>query len=161
MKKLVSLLLCLMMLAVAGFACAESVEDLYAGEWVQITDGPKLYIPEGWVELEITEEFAADGLFYAVATPDYECTCQLYWFPLDEDMEVEELLVEMEAAFPGCELLDLGNAAFVCFADMEADVLGFAALDANEPGLYQFMFTPASNEDLQLVASAIVASMTE
>jgi len=147
MKKLISLLLCLMMLATASFACAESVEDLYAGVWMQ--------------KVEITEELAQTGLFYAVTDPDMIATCQLYWFPLEQPMELDALLADIQTAYPGAELLDLGNAAFVVYADMEADVLGFAALSAVEQGMYQFMFTPASNEDLQLVASAIVASMTE
>ena len=161
MKKLIALLLCLMMLAVAGFACAESIEDLYEGFWVQIENGPKLYIPEGWVELEITEELAEAGLFYAVASPDLACTCQLYWSELEEAMEVDALLANFQTTYPESQLIDLENAAFVCYADMEADVLGFAALSAVEQGMYQFLFTPASNEDMQIVASAIVASMTE
>ena len=161
MKKLISLLLCLMMLAVAGFACAESMEDLYEGVWKQIENGPKFYIPVEFQDLEIPEEYAAEGMIYLAATEDGAYTCQIYWSLLEQPKEIEELLADIQSIYPGSELIDLDNAAFVCYADMEADVLGFAALSAVEQGMYQFLFTPASDEDMVTVASAIVASMTE
>lgn len=161
MKKLLALLLCLMMMTCAAFACAESVEEMYEGVWIEIIDGPEFYIPSDWMEIEITEEYAEAGLCYAAASPDGEYTCQVYWSALEEDMEVDALLTEMLALYPDSQLLDLETAAFVCFIDTEIDALCFAALDAVEPGLYQFMFTPASDDDLCTLASAIVASIAE
>ena len=161
MKKLISLLLCLMMLAIAGFACAEGFEALYAGTWKQIENGPKFYIPDFFCDIEISAEDAETGLIYLAATEDEAYTCQIYWMLLDAPKEIEELLADIQTVYPESQLIALENAAFVCYADMDKDVLGFAALSAVEQGMYQFLFTPASDENMVVVASAIVASMVE
>ena len=138
MKKLLSLVLCLLMVTFAGAALAEtaetadSIESAYEGVWVTFEDAPSIYLPADWLELEVTEELAAAGLFYVAASPDGAYTCQLYWSALEENLEVEGLLAVMQTLYPSSQLIELNGAAFVCFADAEADVLGFAALDAVE-----------------------------
>lgn len=160
MKKILSLVLALMMLLFAGAACAEDVniEDLYEGEWVEFEGGFQLYLPTAWPEVEVTAEMEEAGIGYARADEDW--AFMLAWSALDADLSVEELQVVLQEAYSAAEIIQLDECAVVCYADVENDSLCFAALDGTEPGMYLFCFTPGSDENLQALASVIMASLT-
>lgn len=160
MKKLLALVLCLMMMAFAGAAMAESAaEQAFDGTWVQFEDGFELYLPSEWLEIETTDEMLEAGIFYAVCSPDGAYTCQLAWSGLDDEMTLEEVQAELATIYPDAEIIATENVEMVFYTDTENDVMGCAALDAAEPGLYQFYFTPASDEDFTLLAAYIATSI--
>jgi len=161
MKKMLSLVLALMMVLLAGFACAEEVkfEDFYAGEWVAFEGGFQLYLPTEWPEVEITAELAESGVGYGRS--DGEWAFLLGYSALDADLSVEELQAILEGAYSYAEIIELQDCAVVCYLDEANDSLCFAALDGTEPGMYIFCFTPASDENLQALATVIMASLTQ
>lgn len=161
MKKLLSLILTLMLVLSAGFACAEEVnfEDFYPGEWVEFEGGFQLYLPTDWPELEITDEMAEAGVGYGRS--DGEWAFLLGYSPLDADLSVEELQVILQEAYGYAETIELTDSAVVCYLDEANDSLCFAALDGTEPGMYIFSFTPAGDENMQALATVIMASLTQ
>lgn len=162
MKKMLSLVLALMMVLLAGFACAEEAvnfEDFYPGEWVEFEGGFQLYLPTEWPELEITADLTEAGIGYGRS--DGEWAFLLGYSELDADLSVEELQAILQDAYSYAEIIELQDCAVVCYLDEANDSLCFAALDGTEPGMYIFCFTPASNEDLQALATVIMASLTQ
>lgn len=152
MKKLTSLILALICL-LAFSAVAE--------ELVPITfeDGFQISLPGDWVELEVTDEMLEGGVFYAAASPDGANTVQISWSALEAEMTIEEVQADLATAYPDAEVAELNGIAFVGFSDAANDLFGFTALDAVEPGLYTFWFTPASDEAFIGSAATIVASI--
>ena len=160
MKKLLALVMALIMLLSSAAVAEEIVyEQFFDGTWVQFEDGFEIYLPSEWLELEVTDEMLEGGIFYAVMSPDGAYTCQMIWSALDAEYTYEEALAEVDAIYPGAELLEVNGIGLICFADAENDILGFAALDGAEPGLYMFFFTPMADENLQLLASVIASSL--
>ena len=164
MKKLLALVLALVMTLSMGSVLAEdlpieTIEQLYDGAWVQFEDGFEIYLPADWVEFETTPEMNAGGIFYLCGTEDAEYTCAMTWSPLEAECTVEEAHQELAAAYPGAELVEVNGIALIVFGDAENDQLTFAALDATEPGVYLFIFTPMSDENFRVLASAIAASL--
>ena len=160
MKKLLALVLALLMF-LSSAAMAEEIvyEQFFDGTWVQFEDGFELYLPSEWLELEVTDDMLEGGIFYAVMSPDGKYTCQVGWSPLDADYTYEEALAQVEAVYPGAKLMEVNGIGLICFGDGANDILGFAALDGAEPGLYMFFFTPMSDENLQIMASVIASSL--
>ena len=71
MKRLVVFLL---IACVLCSACALA-ESSVNGIWIQIQEGMEVFLPENWVALELTDEMKAEGIFYAVVSPEGTRTC--------------------------------------------------------------------------------------
>ena len=166
MKKILSLVLCLMMLF-TGFAFAEeatdempaTAEEAYEGVWVQFEDGFELYLPAEWVEIEVTEEMLEGGIFYVAASPDGAYTCQLAWTALEAETAIEDLQAELAVAYPDATLMVVNEIPMIVYSDAENDMLAAVAMDAAEPGVYMFCFTPASDADYMVLAGYIISSI--
>ena len=166
MKKILALVLSLMMLcccaAVAEEAAPEvvydpaAIEALFEGEWVVFDDGVQLYVPAGWVELELTEDILATGTYYAIASED-GAVLSLAWAALEQAVTIEDAFAELSVTYPGASMIDNGAMLLVCYADAASDAMGYMAIDPAEPGVYTLNFSPMSNADL-VVLSAIIAS---
>ena len=154
MKKFFALALVLVSL----FSCAAMAE---AVELVPVTfeDGFQISLPGDWLELELDEETMAQGIFYAACSTDGANTVQISWSGLDAAMTIEEVQADLATAYPDAQIAELNGIAFVGFTDTANDLFGFVALDAAEPGLYTFWFTPASDADFLTTTSYIVASI--
>lgn len=160
MKRLLAAALCLtMVLCMTAAVCAEGVESLFDGTWVQFEDGFEIYLPSDWYEFECTEEMNAQGIFYMAGTEDMSYSCTMAWQALEEDCTVEAFHAELVTAYPGAELVEVNGIAVIVYADLENDLLNCIALDASEPGFYMFAFSPADDEDFQNLAAAITASI--
>lgn len=159
MKKLLALVLSLMM--VFSFACALAKEPAvsYEGAWVKFEDGFELYLPADWLEVEVTDEIAAGGIFYIAASPDVSKMCQIGWSALEKDMSIEELQAAFATAYPDAFLANPSGVGLVGYTDAERNMLVAAALDGEEPGVYMFCFTPADDEAFQTVAGEIASTI--
>lgn len=162
MKKILALILCLLM-ALSLTAVAETpavaIEDLYEGAWVKFEDGFELYLPAGWYEHECTEEMNAKGIFYMAGTEDLSYSCTLSWQPLEKDCTIAELQAELVSVYPNANVVEVNGVGLVAWADAETNMLICVALDATEPGFYMFAFSPADDEDFQVLASLIASTI--
>ena len=154
MKKIFALVLALVSLF-SFAAMAETVELVP----VTFEDGFQVSLPGNWIELELTDEIHAAGIFYAAASPDGANTVQISWNALEAEVSIEEVLADLAASYADATIIEVNGIQFVGFTVVENDICGFTALDAAEPGLYTFWFTPASDESFVETAVAIVASI--
>lgn len=165
MKKLAALFVSLCMLfSCAAFAEEEvivNIEDLYEGVWVPFEDdGFEIYLPSEWLIVELTEEeIAQSGIYFMVASEDGAYTASVAWQALEAEVDLAGLEASLAAGYPGAQIIATGNIESVCFADGENDMLGFALLDQEDLGMYLFCFTPASDADMQLLATMIMTSI--
>ena len=162
MKKVLALVLCLLMTLSLSFASAEATiaeaaEVLYEGVWVQFEDGFEIYLPADWYAYECTEEMNAKGIFYMAGTEDMSYSLTLAWKALEADCSIEELHAEMLTVYPDAQLMDVSGVGLVFYEDTANGLLNYIALDATEPGMYMFAFSPAGDE-VFLVESAIIAA---
>ena len=163
MKKVLAFALCLMMLLSLGLACAESAahpaESMYEGVWVKFEDGFEIYLPADWYEFECTEEMNAQGIFYMAGTEDLAYSCTLAWSALDADYTVEELHAEMATEYPEAQIMSVSDVGLVYYADAENNLMNYLALDATEPGVYMFAFSPADDAMFNTQAAYIASSI--
>lgn len=161
MKKVLAFILCLLMALSLCCASAETMthpcEALYEGAWVQFEDGFELYLPAEWYEYPCTEEMNAQGIFYMAGTEDFSYSCTLGWTPLEADCTIEELHAEMITVYPEAQVMEVNDVGLVCYYDAANNLVNYLALDAAEPGVYLFAFSPADDE-VFVVQSALIAS---
>ena len=155
MKKALAMILVLVSL----FTCAAFAEE--AVELVPITfeDGFQIALPGDWVELELSDEEYEAGIFFAAASPDGANTVQISWNALDAEISIEDAQADLAGTYADAAVVELNGIPFVGFTDAENDICGFTTLDAVEPGLYTFWFTPASDEAFYETAGAILGTI--
>lgn len=167
MKKLLSVALALMMMLSFAALAEETAETVYdpaaiealmEGEWYTFDDGVEIYLPTGFVELELTEDVLATGTYFAVASEDGAYVITLAWSALEEAITIEDALAELEVTYPGAAMVDNGALQMVCFADAASDVIGYMTVDPAEPGVYTMTFSPMSDADFVTVSAVIVSS---
>lgn len=163
MKKALAMILVLVSLF-SFAAYAETADEATAEtaiELVPITfaDGFQIALPGDWVELELAEEQYEAGIFYAAASPDEANTVQISWNALEAEISIEDVQADLVATYPDAAVVELNGIPFVGFTDTENDIYGFTVLDAMEPGLYTFWFTPASDEAFYETAGAILGTI--
>jgi len=159
MKKILALMLMLIAVMMAGTAMADLAEAPFEGVWVQFEDGFEIMLPADWLEIELTEEWMAGGIFYAACSPDGANTVQLTWAPLETEMTIQEVQADLATEYPDAEVIEFNGIEFVSLSDEENDMFCMCALDGAEPGLYMFWFTPNSDEAFVESAVAIATSI--
>lgn len=152
MKKGIAAVMAALLLALAGVAAAE-------GKLVRFEDGFEFTLPSDWVEIKPTEELLAGGIAYIAASPDDANTMQISWLALEEEITIGQAQESFAEFYPDARVVDINGIQFVEFTDAENDVLGFTAMDAEGPGMYNFTFTPASDESLADTAAQMMASV--
>lgn len=155
MKKFFALLLMIAML-LTGAALAEAP---FEGVWVQFDTGFEVFMPGEWLEIEVTEEMLAGGIFYAACSPDGANTVQMSWAALEAPMTIQEIQAELNAVYPGAEVVEFNGIEFVSCSDVENDLFSMTALDGVDQGMYTFWFTPDSDEAFVDTAVAIATSI--
>lgn len=156
MKKFLSLMLVLLTLMTAGAAVAEAP---FEGVWVQFEDGFEVLLPADWLEIEVTEDMIASGIFYVACSPDGANTVQMSWSALEAAMTIEEVQAALALQYPDAQVIEFNGIGFVSFSDVENDIFGMAALDGVDLGMYVFWFTPNSDEAFVDTAVAIATSI--
>lgn len=151
MKKLLAVVLTL----AALLSCAAMAEEMVP---VTFEDGFQISLPADWLQIEVTEEWAAQGIFYVACSPDGANTVQISWSALESDMTIDELQAQLVTEYPDAVAIESNGIAFVGFT-VSDEICGFAALDATEPGMYVFWCTPAADEAFVETATAIVTSI--
>ena len=164
MKKIFALVLCLMM----AFTCTAVAEEtgvlvaeaLFDGVWVQFEEGFEFYIPSDWYEItDVPQELIDMGFCYAACTEDMAYNLTLEWHPLSETDTLETVLESALATFDVAEIVEVNGVQMVTYVNPENDQRIFVALDAAEPGMYCFVFTPASDPDFQVLAALIASTI--
>jgi len=84
MKKCLAFLLILSALCMSGIPAGWAEEDVN-GIWIQIQEGMDIFLPDNWTILDVTDEMKAEGIFFAVASPDGLRTCRLTRDPSSTD----------------------------------------------------------------------------
>lgn len=162
MKKIAALLLVLVMLfsmvAVAEETQTVAAETVFEGVWVTFPDdGFEVYFPAEWLEVEITEEILATGVYYALTDPNGACAMAVAWYELAEAMDIDALEASMVAAYGDkAARVNLGNVEAICYHVADSNALCFAFLDWVDQGLFTFNFSPADDEAVRLLASLIM-----
>ena len=161
MRKILALVLCLLMALSLSSAVAETAapEEMFDGVWVQFEDGFEFYIPANWVQFECTEEMLAGGIFFMAGTEDGSYLCTVSWRALEQEATIEQALEGLSTVYPDAAIYEVNGVNIITYVDAESNLLNCVALDAAEPGLYIFNFYPAEDEEFQLLASAITASI--
>lgn len=154
MKKVLALALVLVSL----LTCA-AMAEAYDLVPVQFEDGFQISLPADWYQIELTEEQNAQGFFYAACSADGANTVHISWMALEAEMTIEDVQATLVGSYADATVIQINDVNFVGFTDAENDVCGFAALDATEPGMYTFWFTPASDAAFVDLATAIVMTI--
>lgn len=157
MKKWIALMLMTLLVVVGGAAMAD--DAAFDGVWIQFKEGFELMLPSDWLQVELTDEMGAAGVFYCAASADGKNTVQISWKELEADTSIDEVQAELAAAYPGAKQMVINGIATVAFTDKSNDVAGYAMLDSMKPGLYTFFMTPASDQSFKDTAASIAASI--
>jgi len=158
MKKLLALALAMLMVLGCVRAMAQSIEDLYDGVWVQFDGGFEVYMPSDWLEVELTEEDAANGYFYSACSADQSILMMMAWAPLESAVTLNELYEILSANYPA-EMLTVNGIGLICMGDAENNTVSFIGLDGVDLGYYSFLFAPVSDDETKAYAAAIAASL--
>ena len=160
MKKLLSLILCLMML-VSGCALAEdtSVVEVFEGNWINFDDGLNVYLPADWlIAEEMPEEYVAAGIYFAAASPDETNLCTIAWKELPAETTIEAAQAELATVYTDAVIMETQFTQMVFYTDAERNMMNFVMLDPTQPGMYMFCFRPVT-EELALTAGMIIGTV--
>jgi len=134
----------------------------YDGVWLVFDeDGFMLYVPSDWVDVDVTDDMADAGTFYAGTSADgvYAMTVS---YSADNDglTTNDELAAQLTAAgYEGVAQANVNGIDVVGYDIPQQDVTGMAFMDG-EGGMYVFSFTPASNETYSAVGQTIAFSLS-
>ena len=173
MKKIFAVLFAAMMLIVSGAAMAEEevtelnwadfeaqvAEAGIEGDMVTYEDlGMTLFVPSVFVEGELTEEDAADGLLDYYTTEDESAAVGVYYVEVGGGLTLEDYAAALEEEGVEADLALINGLGAVVYEDTEADAVTvvFATEDGN---LITVIFAPASDEEFSAVALIMMASI--
>lgn len=165
MKKILALVLCLVMAFCLVSASAEeseivAAELLYEGVWVQFEDGFEFYIPADWYQIaEIPQEYIEMGAFYSACTEDMAYNMTVEWHPLDEGTTLEDVHASVIENFNAAEIVEVNGLPLVTYANLENNQLIFIGMDAADPGMFCFVFSPADDPDFRVLAALIASTI--
>lgn len=160
MKKMLALLCCLLTLSIPLCSLAQAPEGItYEGVWVRFEDGFEIYLPSDWMQMEVTEEMLASGLFYVAYSPDGERTCQLVWSALKAETTLEALHAQLAVVYPDATIGTFNHIGMIAYTDTFNNMMALISLDATQPGIYVFGFTPADDPEMQQLAAMIASTI--
>jgi len=173
MKKLISLLLCLMMCFFSMSAIAEAaptdtaaannvveVSPVENGTVVPFTDHNfQITLPSDWNVLEITDEQTQAGIIFSCANPESTRSFTIAYSKFDTATTMDAVATELAGSYENVQTLTINGIPFVSYQISANDVAGIVTLDAAGVGFYQFVFYPASDSDYSTLAMQIAASI--
>lgn len=173
MKKFLSILLCLLLLAAC--ACAEEAVITYdpavfdaLGIEIQtlaLEDfGMMIDLPAEMLEVELSEADLAGGAIAAYAAPDFSCMMSVGFAQMTDmggnpfgDYNALMSYYQMYGA-TDLEIVDVNGQFALSYAIPEADVMGSIYL-FEDSWVLTFNFAPLSNENFVPVAASIMSSV--
>ncbi len=162
MKKLIALLTVMALLLAVPFAYAEGEEAQmpFEGEWVEF-ETYQIYLPTGLKEVEITDEMADQGIYYVLADDDDTHAIHFAYTQLEQEISVEDLVAQFQETYgeDNVATIEKEDHTIVYYVDQENDGVCFMVLDPVDPGLYMFVFVPASDGDFMVTAGAVMATL--
>ena len=155
MKKIFALLMMMAML-LTGAAVAEAPFD---GVWMQYDAGFEILLPSDWVQYEVPEDYAAEGIFDIFASADGAFVVTAAWTALEAPATMQELQAAFVGTYPDAEVIEYNGIEFLIYTDEANETMCISALDGVDLGMYTFWFTPDSDEAFVDTAVAIATSI--
>ena len=139
---------------------APSIEPIPTGPvTLAFEDGFTLQLPEGWLYHEVSDEMAAQGVYYSLR--DSTGVCRLYiqsWLSDCADMNALKELIDRTTSPQSSGVYTFNGTDFVVYDLSEGDISCCAAL--KDGRVLNFVFTPQSDPDFMLTAAQIMSSYT-
>ena len=168
MKKLVSLLSLVLIIALAITATAETVDPelvipkscTYEGSWLNFTDNAfYMYAPTDWqVMQELDQKVIDAGIISALTNADKTQSLSIAWTEVPEELTVEQIKEQITAAYTEVDVATINGVDFVSYTDASNNGFGAVCLDPNYYGMYTFHFTPI-DEATQTIALGMLLSI--
>lgn len=155
MKKFFALLL-LMALLLTGAALAEAP---FEGVWVQYDAGFEILMPADWVQYEVPEDYAAQGIFDIFSSADGAFVVTAAWTALEAPTTMQELQAAFVVSYPDAEVIEYNDIEFLIYSDEANDTMCISALDGVDLGVYIFTFTGMQTDADIETATAIATSI--
>ena len=155
MKKFFALLL-MMALLLTGAALAEAP---FEGVWVQYDAGFEILMPADWVQYEVPEDYAAQGIFDIFSSADGAFVVTAAWTALEAPATMQELQAAFVVSYPDAEVIEYNDIEFLIYSDEANDTMCISALDGVDLGVYVFTFTGMQTDADIETATAIATSI--
>lgn len=133
--------------------------DLYAGAWFDTGIGFEVYLPEEWVEVEVTEENAAAGLLYMAGQDGGGANFTMTYAQVPEGYTEDQLYEELKASMTSAYYCDLNDLPVILFENEESAVSGFS-LVVDDMAYTAVMSAPSDDEYEEfspVIANAIMS----
>ena len=156
MKKFFALLLLMMAMLLTGAAVAEAP---FEGVWMQYDAGFEILLPSDWVQYEVPEDYAAEGIFDIFASADGAFVVTAAWTALEAPATMQELQAAFVGSYPDAEVIEYNGIEFLIYSDEANDTMCISALDGVDLGLYIFTFTGMQTDADIEIATAIATSI--
>ncbi|MEA4998174.1 MAG: hypothetical protein VB087_02170 [Candidatus Limiplasma sp.] len=167
MKKVLSLLMALFMVAFVTGALAEVTADapievpvVENGTVVPFQDyNFQITLPSDWNVLEVSEEQAATGIISSFANPEGTRSLTIAYTEFETATDIDSVAAELASTYQNVQTMTINEIPFVSYQIAENDVAGIVTLGASGVGMYQFVFYPASDAEYGSLAMQIAASI--
>lgn len=140
--------------------------SLYKGSWVTCCEVLDMYLPNSWIEYQLTDEMKKSGLGLVVGSSDGEWLMAIdYSTPYQMKYEmnstnsqelVEELLSE---GYKDAYRIDINGIDCVAFGEPSQDMYNIVIFDLDK-GAYAINFYPISDPDFNKYAINIMYSIS-
>jgi len=133
----------------------------YDGAWLTFDDdGFMLYLPNDWVDVDVTDEMLNAGTYYAATSADGAFAMTVSYTEEADMVSNADLAAQLTAVgYENVTQLVINGISAVGYDIGAQDVSGMAVLDG-AGGMYVFSFTPASNETYAAVGQTIISSLS-
>ncbi len=172
MKKIVALMMALCMMVCCGIAAADAEvnwEDFAGlaeqlelnGEWVANEEwNAGFYLPAGFVEGEMTDEYAEQGVLAYFYSEDGSVQFVIMSIDLPEGATDAASFVDAlhVLGYEDAEVVIVNGYEMVTYTNTDADQLTAISVYDDGTGM-AFAFSPASAEGMDMLASIMMASL--
>ena len=137
--------------------------DLYDGTWVPFEAGFDLYLPTDWNVLEVSEENAANGMFFMVSPQENAEEAEAALSVQMNDTagaELTDIAAEYEkAGFTGVGFANVNGLGCVLYNDESNDLQG-VSFQGESGTMYTIIMAPAESEEYGPIWNNILFSLS-
>ncbi|MDO4547503.1 MAG: hypothetical protein Q4D04_05360 [Clostridia bacterium] len=166
MKKILSLVICVMLVAFCAAGLAEevyTVEIDYEGYYVTFDELFDLYLPETFVDTEVTDDMAENGTFAFYIDSETGMAMTVQWVYGEGTNDINAMYEYMASSgeYANADIMSFNSVDFVVYEDPENSAFGCLCSDGEEDGgYYIFNFAP-DDEETSILAVKIMSSISE